>query len=144
MGKRRLSKQARAKMAAGGLASWRARADARAKSLENDVATFRTNLLAECGPNPSTSRLGLVEAATTTFAAIVRIRHVVIRSPKAEVAQLVERVSWLTGNLTRLLKQLNLDARPRPRTFADLFASKVEQTGQMDPAKGPESAPKSA
>jgi hypothetical protein len=131
--KRKISTVARKAMAQSGLAnlkSWRDRTDARANKLESDVEAFRANLLVECGADPSTSRLGLVEAATTTYAAIVRVRRAVIRAPKAELAPLVERVSWLTGNLTRLLKSLSLDARPRPQTLSDLLMQRTMQNGQ--------------
>ena len=142
---RRISRAGRAAMAYAGaanLAQWRERADKRANELEAEVATFRAQLLADCGPNPTATRVGLVEGAVTTFAALLKVRRAVIRSPKAEVANLVERANWLASNLSRSLKHLNLDARPRPRTLADVFPAKVEPTAPNHPMKPPEVAGK--
>lgn len=135
-----MSKSAREAMAEAGrqnLAQWRSRARTREHELEREVGTFRDGLLKDAGPNPTTTRIGLIEAAVSTYAAILRTRYAVIKSRRSDVATLTERVSWLTGNLCRLLKSLNLDAKPRPRCLADLIAPKVAANAEIERSKAP-------
>jgi hypothetical protein len=145
---RNLSPEARARMGEAGsknLVGWRSRARTRAQELEAEVNAYRDSLLRDVGANPTATRIGLVEAAVLTFAGILKLRHSVINSSKSDVVPLTERASWLGSNLCRLLKSLNLDARPRPRTLAEVFQRKVEQEGSnqgQKPADLKESAPK--
>lgn len=142
-GKRKISLAARRRMGEAGrknLQGWRARARERASELSAEVSSYKAALLHDLGPNPSASKLGLIEAAVTTFAGIVKVRSVVINSPKADVPQLTERASWLGSNLLRILKALNLDARPRPRILADVLPSKVAPTTTLSAANPPISA----
>lgn len=121
------------------LAGWRSRARQRASELDAEVSAFRSGLLRDAGANPSASRIGLIEAAAATFAGILRARHAVVNCARSDVETLTERVSWLTGNLSRLLKQLNLDARPRPRCLADLSPTKVAPNAPIETATPPDS-----
>jgi hypothetical protein len=123
---RTISTVGRAAMAAAGaqnLAQWRSRARTRANEIQAEVDTFRAGLLQDASANMTTTRTGLIEAATTTYAGILRLRHAVINGSKREALDGVERVSWLTSNLSRLLKILNLDAKKRPITLADIDLS---------------------
>lgn len=136
--KNRLSPEGKKKCAESGapnLALWHELNDARANQLEADAEAFRKSLLAECGPNPSQSRVALIEACTTSYASIIRLRRVIIRARKGDVVTLSERASWLASGLVRLLKQLNLDARPRPRTLADLMMQRTPENEQNSAAK---------
>jgi hypothetical protein len=112
------------------LARWRERADTRANALELEVKTFRENLLRDCGPNPLATRVAIVETVVSIYAATLRLRYAVIRGPKTEVQDVTERVSWLAGNMDRLLKRLELPPKPRPRTLADLVNRSTPQTVQ--------------
>jgi hypothetical protein len=120
---RHLSREARVAMGRAGkenLRAWRERSDQRAKEVDAATDAFRKGLLRDAGANLTATRSGLIEAAVTTFAATLKVRHAVVHSRKADLATLTERVSWLGSNLARLLKILNLDAKPRPRTLADI------------------------
>jgi hypothetical protein len=122
-GKRVLSREARQRMGIAGLknlSSWRARSATRERDLAAEVSAYRATLLRDAGVNPSASRLGLVEACVTTYAGLLEVRYQVIHARKSDVLALTERVSWLGSNLARLLKQLNIDAKPRPRCLADI------------------------
>jgi hypothetical protein len=126
-GKRRISPAGRRRMAEAGrvnLERWKAQVPSRASELQRDVDAFRAGLLRDAGPNLTTTRIGLIEAATTTYASIIVVRTKLVHSRRADVTVLTERVAWLTGSLARSLRSLNLDARPRPRSFADLVESK--------------------
>ncbi len=131
MKKRCLSRKARAAMSRSGheigssnLAGWRAKHDSRARALEQEIDAFREKMLAECGPNRSATRMALVEACVVTYASIQRLEHSVVNGPRNKLIDVTERVSWLTSNLSRLLKQLGLDTRSRPRSLTEVFARK--------------------
>jgi hypothetical protein len=129
--KRKLSRQARKRMGIAGaqnLVQWRSRAREQANELREEVNAYRDSLLRDVGPNPTATKAGLIEAAVSTYAGIVKVRSAVVNSRRSDVSTLTERVSWLGSNLARLLKQLNLDARPRPRTLADLASRSTPQT----------------
>jgi len=141
-GKRGLSRKARAAMATSGreigssnLAGWREKHDVRARALEQEVAAFRAQILAECGSNRSATRMALVEATVLTYASIQRLLHSVVNGPKKKLLDVTERVSWLTSNQSRLLKQLDLGAKPRPQTLAEALAQKPAPTGEIERAK---------
>jgi len=106
------------------LAQWRSRARTRANEIQAQVDTFRAGLLRDVGVNPSASKVGLIEAAVLTYGCILKLRHGVINSSKAGVVDLAEKSSWSCANLARLLRLLNLDAKPRPRCLADLVEPK--------------------
>lgn len=145
MSERKLSKDARRRMGEAGarnLSQWRSRARTRTQALEAEVGTFRDGLLRDAGLNPTTTRIGLIEASVTTFAAILKARHAVINSARSDVPTLTERVSWLTGNLSRLLKSLDLDRKPKPRWIGDPSVPKSEQTGEIAASNPPVSAGK--
>jgi len=125
--RRVLSRDARGRMGEAGfknLAQYKARINTRAIELEADVNAYREGLLKDAGSNLTTTKAGLIEAAVTTYAALLKIRHQVIHSRRRDEIVLTERVSWLTSNLARLLKQLDLDHKSRPRTLAEVFARK--------------------
>ena len=113
----------------------RAKASTRARELEVDIAAFRVALLRDVGPNPTASKVALVEAVATTYAAILVVRRKLIHGHKSDVATMTERVSRLTSNMARLLKALNLDTRPKPRTLAEVFARKPAPTAAVETAK---------
>ena len=136
--KRSISRAGRARMAAAGrvnLERWKAQAPTRASELQRDVDAFRAGLLRDAGQNLTTTRIGLIEAATTTYASVLIVRTKLVHSRKADVAVLTERVAWLTGSLARSLRSLNLDTRARPRSLAEVFARK----GTATPSKAAES-----
>jgi hypothetical protein len=115
------------RMAASGrknLEQWKAEAPVRARELEANVAAFRAALLRDIGPNPSATKLALVEAVITTYSAILVVRTKLLHSRKSNAADMLERVSWLGSNQARLLKLLNLDAKTRPRTLSEVFERK--------------------
>ncbi len=129
-GKRRISPKARERMISVGtsnLLGWREKTNTRAIALEAEVNAFREKLLTECGSNRSATRLALVEACAVTYASIKRLEHSIVYGPKKKLMDVTERVSWLTSNLARLLKQLNIDAKPRPRCLADLVEQKPSE-----------------
>ena len=137
-GKRVLSRKARAAMAASGreigssnLRGWRQKHDTRARALEQEVAAFRAQMLAECGSDRSATRLALLEAAVVTYASIKRLEYSVVNGPKNKLLDVTERVSWMSSNLSRLLKALNLGAKPRPRSLADLVARQQAENRQV-------------
>jgi hypothetical protein len=128
-----ISKAGRARMAAAGakmgaqnVAQWRARARTRANDIRVQVDSFRAGLLRDASANLTTTKAGLIEAAVTTYAGILRLRYSVISGSKREALDAVERVSWLTSNLFRSLKTLNLDYVPPPRSLADLVEPKQQ------------------
>jgi hypothetical protein len=132
--KRVLSKNARAAMAESGRSSgtsnlrgWREKHDQRAQTLDLEVNAFREKMLAELGSNRSATRLALVEATVVTYASIQRLLHSVVNGPKKKLMDVTERVSWLTSNQSRLLKQLDLGAKSKPKPFHELFAPKMPE-----------------
>jgi hypothetical protein len=106
------------------LEQWKTEAPIRARELEASVNAFRAGLLRDVGPNPTATKVGLIEAAVTTFTSILVVRTKLLHSRKSDVATMTERVSWLGSNLSRLLKQLGLDTRARPRSLSEVFARK--------------------
>lgn len=102
------------------LAQSRSKAYRRAHDLEQEVSAYRDALLASAGPDPSPTKVGYITAAVATYASLRQLTYDTLRSSKSERVDLTERISWLTGNLYRLLKALNLDAKPRPKTLADI------------------------
>lgn len=124
---RKISKRGRQAMAAAGRENLTAFLDAQAKAegLPSDAAdTYRRDLLAALGPNPSPTRLGLVEAAVANYLGILVVSKQLRKRRVPQVGTLTERLSWLTGTLLRILKTLNLDARPLPRCLADIVPQK--------------------
>jgi hypothetical protein len=103
------------------LETWKAQAPARAQELEAEVNAFRAGLLRDVGLNPTATKVGLIEAAVTTFTSIRVVRTKLLHSRKSDVATMTERVSWLGSNLARLLRLLNLDAKPLPRSLNDVL-----------------------
>jgi hypothetical protein len=137
-GNRVLSASARRRMGEAGfknLNQYRVNYRDRTREVEQNVDAFRASLLRDAGANPSASKLGLIEACVLAYAGIVKLRHTVIHSTKGEALDLTERVSWLTSNMARLLKQLGLDTRARPRSLSEVFARK----GVANASKAPES-----
>jgi hypothetical protein len=147
-GKRSLSRDARRRMGEAGfknLASWRAQASTRTQELGQEVDAFRAGLLRDVGANPTATKLGLIEATTTTYAAILKVRHAVIHSRKRDVESLTAVLSAATGNIARLLRLLDLDRKSRPRSLAEVFARKGAATPSNSGQNAPdtkESAPK--
>jgi hypothetical protein len=136
-GKRILSRDARAAMAEVGrvnLARWKAEAPTRAIELQRDVDAFRAGLLRDAGPNLTTTKAGMIEAATTTYASILIVRRKLVHNRRADVAVLTERVSWLTSSLSRCLKTLDLGAKPKmPERYclADLKPLETVEKGTV-------------
>src|SRR5437879_10459551 len=112
-----LSQDARRRMGEAGfknLQQYKARTNTRVQELEAEVSAFRDGLLRDAGANLTTTKRGLVEAATSTYAGVLKMRHALIRSRKSNVGELSERMSFLAGNLCRILKAMGLDTRPKP------------------------------
>jgi len=140
--KRRISREGRKRMGAAGrvnLEHWKAQAPSHATALAAQVDTFRDGLLRDAGSNLTTTKAGMIEAATTTYASILIVRTKLVHSRRADVATLTERVSWLTSNLARLLKQLNLDRKPRPRSLEEALAMKAEEMRRNQGINSPRS-----
>ncbi len=130
MGKRVLSQGARRKMGIAGsknLAQYKANINTRVRELEAEVSAYRDGLFKDAGVNLTTTKRGYVEAASSAYAAILKVRYALVRSGKRDVEALTAVLSAATGNLARLLRLLDLDAKPRPRTLADIVAPKPEE-----------------
>ena len=128
---RNLSREARRRMGEAGRRNFTAWLDRQAKEegLPSDAAdSFRRDLFEALGPNPSPTRLGLVEAAVANYLGILVVSKQLRKRRVPQAVTLTERVSWLTSNLARLLKQLDLDRKPRPRSLAEVFARKAPAT----------------
>ena len=137
--RRKLSREARARMAEAGkrnLLSWHERAQQASETAVAEVDSFRRDLFAELGPNATITRRALAENAVMTYASIVFVNKELRRPRNPERMKLVEKASWLSGNLTRLLKALALDARPKPRTLADVLRQVQPQNEQNKPSDG--------
>jgi hypothetical protein len=122
-GKHAISRAGRKAMAESGRRNLTAFLDAQAKAegLPSDAAdSYRRDLLAALGPNPSPARLGLAEAAVANYLGILVVTKQLRKRRVPQVATLTERLSWLTSSLSRCLKQLDLGAKPRPRCLADI------------------------
>jgi hypothetical protein len=138
-GKHNISRLGRKAMAESGRRNLTAFLDAQAKAegLPSDAAdSYRRDLLAALGPNPSPTRLGLVEAAVANYLGILVVSKQLRKRRVPQAGTLTERISWLTSNLSRLLKQLNIDAKPRPRCLADLVEPKPSEAAANGPVLG--------
>ena len=136
--RRKLSRAARRAMGAAGkanLEAWHARQAKLLNERSEKVDAYRAELFAELGERPTATKRALAETAVLTYGCILLVREELAIRSKKEALALTERASWLTGNLIRLLKMLNLDARPRPRTLADIHVPKVGQNGSNSPTK---------
>jgi hypothetical protein len=93
---------------------------------------FRRALVAEVGPNPTASQLGLISAACATFEALELAHRRIRRRRKRNALSLVETISQLSGNLRRTLEQLGLaDADPLlPADVANTLGEQPEPTLQ--------------
>jgi hypothetical protein len=131
---RRLSRTGRKRQVEAGTANLLAHhAKADADTLER-VEKFRGDLYAELGASPSCTRRALAEAVLANYACILQLQKELRKTRHKNRLRVAEHVSWATGQVSRLLKQLNLDARPRPRTLADLFPSKVPANPEIETA----------
>ena len=99
----------------------------RASLLSQDAA-YRARVMRELGPNPSSTRIALAEAAVLTYSSILIVHNELLHRSRKDVLALTERVSWLTSNQSRLLKQLSLDARAKPRTLQEVFDRQAAAT----------------
>ena len=136
--KRKLSRSARLAQSDAGrrnLIAWHQAQDVAGDAIRTAVEGFRAQLFAELGERPTSSRRALAEIAVLNYSSILWVNKELNRRRHPDRMDLVERGSWATGNFLRCLKQLNLDARPKPRTLADLLVPKVEQNGANYPAK---------
>lgn len=132
--KKRLTKQARAKMAEAGrknLQEWHERAQEADSNAVGEIDAFRADLFRELGPNAPTTRRALAENAVMAYASIIWVNKELRKTRNPERMAVVEKASWISGNLTRLLKALALGARPRPRTLADLANRSIAQNEQI-------------
>lgn len=123
VGRRRLSKRVREAMAESGrrnIEAYLDKQDLRGEELLKDVAAFREQVLSELGAHPSATRRALAETAIATYRSISLVSNQLAKKRPKDVLDLTERVSWLSNTLLRCLKMLNLDAKPRPRSLADL------------------------
>ena len=126
-GKRAISREGRVRMGAAGfknLAKYKASINTRVLELEAEVAAYRDGLLRDAGANLTTTKRGLIEAATSTYAAVLKVRYALIHSRKRDVEALTAVLSAATGNIARLLRLLDLDRKARPRSLADVFTRK--------------------
>jgi len=136
--KRRISRAGRRRMGEAGfknLAQYKARINTRVQELEAEVSAFRAGLLRDAGANLSASKLGLLEAAVSTYTGVLKLRHALIHSRRRDVGELSERVSFLAGNLCRILKTMGLDSRPRPRSLRDVFPEKDARNVETERSK---------
>jgi hypothetical protein len=111
-------------------------AKADADTLER-VEKFRGDLYAELGESPSCTRRALAEAVLANYACILQLQKELRKTRHRNRLRVAEHVSWATGQVARLLKQLNLDAKPRPRCLADLIPSKVAPTVEIAASNPP-------
>lgn len=143
--KRKLSRLARKAMAESGrknLQTWHARATQASQRALAEIDAFRADIFRELGPNASTTRRALAENAVMAYACTVWLNKELSKTRDAQRMTVVEKASWTSGNLTRLLKQLNLDSRPRPRCLADLVIQPKAENGQnsmLKPTKSEDS-----
>jgi len=137
--KRKLSRSARRAMAESGrknIIAWLEKRTAEADAIRSDVGAFREQVFAELGQHLTATRKALAQTAIATYESILRVNYQLSRKRPKNVALLAERVSWLSGTMLRTLKLLNLDARPRPRTLADVARQVQPQNEQNKPSDG--------
>jgi len=139
----RVSRAGRARQAEAGranLQSWHAHAQEAAQSIAMEIDAFRTDIFRELGTNATVTRRALAENAVMTYASILLVNKELRKKRNAARAAWIEKASWLSGNLTRLLKTLALDSRPRPRTLSDVLSANAPRTEQIDTPNPPKSA----
>ncbi len=133
----RISPEGRRRMGEAGRRNFTAWLDRQAKEegLPSDAADgYRRDLFAALGPNPSPTRLGLAEAAVANYLGILVVSKQLRKRRVPQATTLTERVSWLTSNLARLLKALDLDRKPKPTgrwCLEDLKPSEAVQKGTV-------------
>jgi hypothetical protein len=137
-GKRVLSKDARWRMSEAGRENLQAH-HRRVKETRSAVLAqkdaYRANIMLELGPNPTSTRIALAEAAVLTYSSILIVHNELLYRSRKDVLALTERTSWLTSNLSRLLQTLNLDVTPKPRCLADLVDPRVAPTSVIETEK---------
>ena len=137
---RNLSRKARVAMATAGaknLAAFReiqAAAEGR-PNIGAEMDRWRAEMLAELGANVNARRRVLVDAAGATYGCILLVINKLRGARVSDSGHLLERTSFLVGNVTRLLKMLELPARPKPRTLAEALATKPAPPGEIERAK---------
>lgn len=126
--KRKISRAARKRMATAGalnLAAYRAKQAAERQDVAGEAELWARDLTTELGGNPSAKQRALIHAATVTYGCVSLVLAKLRKTRVKDSDRLLERCSFLVGNLDRLLRRLELPAKPRPRTLADLDFAKV-------------------
>jgi hypothetical protein len=128
--RRKLSKEARARMRESGRANivaWNERQEKDANERRAAMETFETRLRSEIGPNMTATREALVKAAVVTYGALLLLNSEIALGRKKRVLDVTQRTSWLIGSLNRLLKNLGIyEKKPKPRTLSDVLANLPE------------------
>jgi hypothetical protein len=136
-GKRKLTRVARAAMAAAARANakvWNERQQKDANERREAIERFETQLRAELGDSITAERETLVQAIVVAHGGLLLVKSELMQGRKKRALALSERASWLAGTVARLLKQLGMRSTPRPRTLADLVARSNSQTVQNSAA----------
>jgi len=131
-GKRKcsISRQGRARMAAAGaqnLAAFLEKQSAGRPDIGAAMDRWREEMLAELGTSVNAKRRAQVDAAGAIYGCILLVLNKLRGARVSDSGHLLERTSFLVGNLDRLLKRLELPSKPRPRCLADLVDSKPSE-----------------
>lgn len=135
---RKISKAGRAAMGEAGrqnLATAREKRASERLDVGAEAQVWANDLLAELGPNPSAKQRALVKAAQATYGCILLVINKLQKARVTDSGHLLERTSFLSGNLDRLLKRLELPPKPRPRTILDLNVRQPAPNGQISTPK---------
>lgn len=125
--RRKMTKAGRAACGNAGAANlkkWRA---AERLDVGVEMDKWRAEMLAELGTSVNAKRRALLDAACATYGCILLVMNKLRRARVSDSGHLLERTSFLSGNLDRLLKRLDLPPKPRPRTILDLNVPNVRQ-----------------
>lgn len=132
--RRRISREARERMASAGmknLAAYRERQTAAKQDVAGEAELWANDLTTELGPNVSAKQRALVHGAQATYGCILLVIKKLHKRRVHDSDRLLERCSFLVGNLDRLLRRLELPAKQRPRTLSDVDFPKVTPNSQI-------------
>jgi hypothetical protein len=132
---RKISKIGREAMAAAGVKNLAAFRQMQRPNIGAEMDRWRAEMLAELGTSVNARRRALVDGATATYGCIILVINKLRSARIADSGRLLERTSFLVGNLDRLLKRLELPPKPRPRSLSDLLPSKVALTSAIQTEK---------
>jgi len=126
-GRKKLSPEARAHRAEAGRRNLEgylqrlAENDAGMQTLSRDIEGFAAQIRAEIGPNASATTKALAEEAILLYQSVLLVAAQLAKRRQRHILDIVERVSRLTGRLTKVLSLLKLDVKVKPRTLADVL-----------------------